>query len=356
MLEKITLIMCSSMPDALHYAREAAGRGERVIATSSLKYDEGAKDYEIWEWLPSVYEDGFLAALDDMITRHGITQVYCPNNIAYLTLLQLRDRGKFNLPLLGMPPIATQVQSQKRLIEEAIDTQEFIRHIAVNCPLPAFRIASILRQTELTFGESNPSKLAAMMAVFSHAPKGDVVEIGSYWGKTAVALTMMAQYFHTGAVLCVDPWDSQEGIQKDSPALMQSMPSVIDWETVFSGFIVHTAAVATKGQFNYIRSPSIQAETTYRRNPIIHSEQFGTVKYTGKIALIHIDGNHDYSAVKADFESWRPHVAPGGWIILDDYVWLHGDGPRKLGDEVMQREALQYSFTAGKALFLQLAD
>ena len=39
------------------------------------------------------------------------------------------------------------------------------------------------------------------------------------------------------------------------------------------------------------------------------------------IAILHIDGNHSYNAVKADIESWGEFVVDGGWIIFDGYIW-----------------------------------
>lgn len=35
--------------------------------------------------------------------------------------------------------------------------------------------------------------------------------------------------------------------------------------------------------------------------------------------LVHIDAGHDYRAVSSDLEAWWAIVAPGGWLIGDDY-------------------------------------
>lgn len=38
-----------------------------------------------------------------------------------------------------------------------------------------------------------------------------------------------------------------------------------------------------------------------------------------KISLLHVDGNHDYEAVKQDCELWLPKVGLGGYVCFDDY-------------------------------------
>jgi hypothetical protein len=35
--------------------------------------------------------------------------------------------------------------------------------------------------------------------------------------------------------------------------------------------------------------------------------------------------------VKADCDAWVPSIKRQGWLILDDYVCSHGDGPRRVG-------------------------
>ena len=85
----------------------------------------------------------------------------------------------------------------------------------------------------------------------------------------------------------------------------------------------------------------------------IESGELGSQLISGVISLLHIDGNHSYQFVKRDIELWFPLVIKGGWILLDDYLWAFGDGPKIAGDELLSSGKIDCAFIIGDTLFLR---
>ncbi|MNJ57734.1 hypothetical protein D3C77_533360 [compost metagenome] len=108
---------------------------------------------------------------------------------------------------------------------------------------------------------------------------------------------------------------------------------------------------------NYIRAPSNGAVIEYKnslRSGAISSKEFGDTEVSGAISILHIDGNHKYEEVRNDLNNWLPFVMSGGWILVDDYVWAFGDGPRRVGDELIKLPQVTASFVVGDTLCVRL--
>jgi len=352
-----TLIFPCCVREGGVYAEAARDRGEQVVAASSLANDETAESFKTWFYLPPVHDESFVSCLDEAVVKYAIARIFCPVPVAHVVLCGLIADGKLSVPLIGEMAIDRHEREHRELMATAVARHAFIQEVSERrSPLTPIDVAAVLRQALGGFGQSNENKIAAMIATFADAPHGDIVEIGVLTGRSACVLALMAQRHGIGPVLAVDPWSGPLAVQRDLPPALQAWANAWDMSSAFESFVVALLPMAEKGKFNYLAMPSREAHAAWSRRTQVDSPHFGNVRYGGAIAVLHIDGNHDYACVREDCALWVPYLLPGGWLILDDYVLLQGDGPRRVGDALLKERAADISraFVCGKALFIKL--
>ncbi|HEY9278642.1 MAG TPA: class I SAM-dependent methyltransferase [Eoetvoesiella sp.] len=221
--------------------------------------------------------------------------------------------------------------------------------------LPVSRYANLHYGYNQIPGQNDDIKLQLLASVARAAPLGDIVEIGCLYGRSAFALAWLAKCHDIGPLICVDPWEATSiQNQGDGAALLNRQAFEIDWQKVFRCFI---ASLSGFDNVNYIRKPSGLACDDYRlaaASEGVCTEEFGNTEVRGEISIIHIDGNHRYEDVRLDIDTWLPFVKEGGWVLIDDYLWAFGDGPRRAGDEVLQEREVRTAFVFGDTLCIQL--
>lgn len=342
----------SSMSDAVTFIGQAHDFGATVVGASSLLHDPNASRCDFWLRLPRVDETGFAESLNNVLTLHGIDGIFCPNNVIHSVLSNLIELKVITARLLALPfhQEVTRYRDLGRRAEAALNLAQAISGEART--IARHNVSAWLHYVDAIMGQSGEAKLAALIGAMTSAPRGDVIEIGAYFGKSAAWLTLIACSLDTGNVLAIDPWLSEEAVQFDAPLHVQQLSAGDYWETVAQAFIINLLPIAA-GHFNFLRLPATQALPLYESGSV-RSDAFGLTAFTGRIALLHIDGNHDYLSVAADVAKWVPKLAPGAWLVLDDYCWPHGDGPRRIGDELLaSSNSITQSFVVDGALFIK---
>ena len=351
-----TLVFPAVTPEALEYARQCRREGRVVVGAASVPAE--TTGYDHWVHLPGVSEDAFPEAFIELVQQQDIRHIFAPVPSVWFFLERFIRERNLPLTLINESQFAAQARQYSELLQAADRFQPFERALAEGSSrLSREAIASILRQARLIHGESNEDKLAAMMGIFASAPKGDVVEIGTLMGRTAAVLRLLAEVYEIGPVLTVDPWAGTEAVQKDSPAFIQDMAFVWPPNCLPDGFRINMLGLGNKN-FIHLRLPSADAFPKYASKQHLSDADFPGFTPCGRIAVIHIDGNHDYASVKQDIDLWGTRLAPGAWIIFDDYVWLHGNGPKRVADDFLGRNIhnISVAFCCGKAIFCKLAQ
>jgi cephalosporin hydroxylase len=357
---KPILVFPGGMPRSLEYLQRCLRDRQAVIGASSLSYDVSRENYPRWLHLPYITQPGFNDALKTAIERFDIGGVYTPNPVVWSYLKTALSEIAPSVPLVNPPPIDAELSGYRKARQHAHALLErpfaLASDIAARRAMSEIELSALFRHTDLIPGMCDHAKLCALCEIARYTPPGDVVEIGTWWGKSAFVLSRLAHCYDLGSVLCVDPWSNEHLIQDDGKSLVDSVSAEADADEAFVVFQMNLLPYSA-GRLNYLRLPSTEGARHYRDNAHAASPEFGSTTYGGRIALLHIDGNHSYDAASADLRSWTGMVVGGGWIVVDDYTWPFGDGPRRAADELLAEKGgeIDVAFVTGGALFLQLA-
>jgi hypothetical protein len=91
-----------------------------------------------------------------------------------------------------------------------------------------------------------------------------------------------------------------------------------------------------------------QLESEFDRFTFIKDYSYNVIKgWNTEFDYIFIDGDHNYSSVKDDFDSWFPFLTEGGYVAIHDSACNRGGpywwpGPSRLADELINDERLEY--------------
>jgi predicted O-methyltransferase YrrM len=119
---------------------------------------------------------------------------------------------------------------------------------------------------------------------------GVIVEIGSWKGKSTVCLGLGSRAGNSVPVYAIDPHADHR----------------------FGDFKTN---IERAGLADLVR-------------PLASLSQAAADGFDEAIALLFVDGSHEYDLVLEDFEKWVPKVVDGGWVAFHDTTWT--GGPRRV--------------------------
>lgn len=354
------LIFPGGMPRSLEYLQKCLRDGQPVIGASSLDYDVSREQYPAWSFLPFVTQPEFDAALKQAILKFDIGGVYSPNPVVWDYLNRVLNEIAPGIALVNDSPVSAELSGYRAALNHARSLFERPLPLATNlAPKPSvstIELAALFRHADLIPGMCDHEKFCALCEIARSTPTGDIVEIGSWWGKSAFIFARLARCYNIGNLLCVDPWTNELLVSEDANVMVDRAFAQVDAGEALMVFEMNLLPY-NSNHINYLRIPSTDGAKHYREHRSATTASFGTTSYCGHIAILHIDGNHSYDNAKTDIASWSGFVVDGGWVIVDDYIWPYGNGPQRAGDEFLaeNRGRIDVAFVMGSALFVQLS-
>ncbi|MEW8287098.1 MAG: class I SAM-dependent methyltransferase [Candidatus Thiodiazotropha endolucinida] len=337
--------------------------GVRLVGATSVENQIADPRLDELIHLPYISDPDFFQAFEVCLETHGITHVYTSHPGVWTILKELQEQQTAHPRFHLCHPAPYQAIWQDAAAGYAWADSAVADPFPQQLTAPKGRVKPALKPGEYAAlhkqflhipGQCDLDKLTTFAHLARILPQGDLVEIGSLAGRSAFALAWLAERYELGNLISIDPWSNQaiEAQGRQAEILNRDLEA-IDFKRIFRVYISNISLLTNAG---YIRDSSAKAIDHYKQAAMegtLMSPQLGTIAVTGKISLLHIDGNHDYDHVRQDIDAWTPYVMPGGWLLLDDYVWVFGDGPKKAGDELLHSNMFDLSFTMGDTLYLR---
>lgn len=171
-----------------------------------------------------------------------------------------------------------------------------------------FQISQLYKYIDSVHGWLTSTEQTALLhlpALVDHLD-GEIVEIGSFKGKSTVALGLGSKWLseRKRTIFAIDPFTP-------------------------NGYYIYNFNDFHKNILNYRLTNYISPIKNYSQDAIKVCPEI--------ISALFVDGDHSYLGVKRDIELYSPRVIPGGFIAFHDYT-VYADVKRAVDELCESRE------------------
>lgn len=182
-------------------------------------------------------------------------------------------------------------------------------------------VRRIVSLTQSVDGWLTRVEASLLYALAQQATDGVIVEIGSWKGRSTIWL---ANGTRAGAGLPIYAVDPHSTVDQE------------EFNANRSTFDEFTQNIAAAGVADLVR-------------PLVATSSEAARDFDEPIALLFIDADHSYPAVRADFEQWRDKIRPGGAVCFHD-VWKRS-GPWQVIVEEIAHSGRYAGFGVAGSIF-----
>ena len=165
---------------------------------------------------------------------------------------------------------------------------------------------------------------------------GDIIEIGSWQGRSTVFLASGARASGNGKVYAVDHFLGNPGKEQLYRIARDDLSDLAG---------------------NFRRNVEAYGVSKYvELLPVRSGDAAGDLGSRAvRARLLFIDGNHEYEAVRGDFNAFRGLLVPGALVVFDDFSAAFPGVMRCVG-ELVETGSLRPLFTHGNCFVGELAN
>lgn len=194
--------------------------------------------------------------------------------------------------------------------------------------------------------------------------KGDIVEIGSWCGRSAVVLGTAAQLIGNTNICCIDffpeknDWNQNiDGSYSLTTRIGNQVYDAYQIQTVWEEpFVRDIAPIYHK--YNSVFDIFIEKIAKNNLQDLVkafkgNSDMF--VDFVSKdfqCKLVFIDGDHSYEAVSQDIKNLEPYLIEGGWICFDDAFSYYEGVNRAIEEFIVKNPSYELCQQMTRKLFI----
>lgn len=155
--------------------------------------------------------------------------------------------------------------------------------------------------------------------------RGDVVEVGSFQGKSTAFLAQAVKENGKGRVVSIDPHLGETHAVKGGPRFGET----------FGKFKKNLRDLGLSKLVTPIRKTSREASKSWK----------------GAIAVLNVDALHEYEFAKEDLSLWLPYLVPGGVVICHDAFSPYPEVFRAVKEKVFDSGKFRYIGVSESQIF-----